>query len=106
MKTLLIVIALFFTCTVYASESFHFPLHKRTMTITWESDPVKINKAIKEYMIQNPNIAPIDGLALWKGNKCTIYTLEPQEDYDENMTLLGHETLHCFRGMFHEPVDE
>ena len=100
MKTLLITLLLLITVQTVEAKELEFPDHRNSMTIRWETDPVKIDKAIKKWQKKHP--APIEALALWKGNRCTIYALEPEEDYDDQMTLLGHEFTHCFKGSFHK----
>lgn len=99
MKTLLIILLLFIGVHAYA-DTLKYPDQRNTMTIYWESDPVKVQKAV--YKWNRKHNDDVEAVAFWKGNRCTIYALEPEYDMDWNMTLLGHEALHCFRGNFHK----
>ena len=84
------------------TQPFTFTTHKKSMSVTWVSDPETVRKAIEQYDKQNPGEGTTLAFAKWKGNRCTIYAYEPKMEGDENMVTLGHEMLHCFRGDYHE----
>lgn len=74
------------------------------MTIRWIRDETKIKDALLEYSKEYPLQEGMyyEGLAYWRGNRCTVYSFEPLDNYDTHaMMVLGHEMLHCFRGAFH-----
>lgn len=99
MKTLLIALLLLIGVQAHA-ETLKYPSHRNVMQIRWESDPVKVQKAVDEW--NHKHFDDVEAVAYWKGNRCTIYALEPDYDMDLKMILLGHEALHCFRGSFHK----
>lgn len=88
--------------TIY--EDYHPTMDKEVMQIRWERDPEKVQKALTKYEKKNYYWeGSLIALALWKGNKCTIYALEPDNQYDsEAIDTLGHEMLHCFKGEYHD----
>lgn len=73
-------------------------------TVIWVSDPVKVEKALREYEKEtNKEINTIVGLAEFTNKKCTIYAEAPKNMGDsEAFETLGHEMLHCFSGSYHD----
>lgn len=78
--------------------------------IQWVYDDNLINQKFEEYY--NETGKKISGLAVFSnsfdyGGKtttlCTIYAPLPTGENDkQSLIILGHETLHCFSGQFHE----
>lgn len=86
--------------TASVGEKLQFSTTTETMTVRWVSDPVEVRKVLDEYFAQTGKL-PV-GLSMIIGDNCVIYAFEPEYENDRYMQILGHESLHCFRGVFHE----
>lgn len=72
------------------------------VTIQWVSDDYEVDRAFGEY--NESTGKSVLGLAQpdIENGKCVIYAHVPKNEYDlKLLEALGHETLHCFAGQFH-----
>jgi len=87
------------------SDMYNWDIRPKTMRITWERDPVKVEKALRAYEKLNPQIVKsnhkVAGLAEIGKTTCKIYAPEPVMDRDYYSYIFAHEVSHCF-GMRHE----
>ena len=76
------------------------PMLENTILLTWSEDMEEANRISQE--IFGTDVIGLAGYNLETG-VCTIYAPMPKgEDDKDAMETLGHETLHCFVGNFHE----
>lgn len=78
-----------------------------SVSIEWISEPEIVNPILQaetERMgYKYHHVSGIADITYLSDNRCTIWALEPEDQYDEErMRTLGHEFLHCFKGQFHE----
>lgn len=71
-----------------------------TVTISWVTDEVAVEEKLLDY--EQRYGVKARALAYPFGDTCFIYSREPEYSTDGWVTTLGHETLHCFRGNWHE----
>lgn len=96
---------------IYGDPDYQRSYVQNEVEIRWVSDPLKVGVELAERTEQSINS---DGdsngstfgtayLSIRDTRKCTIYAYEPKNENDlKYIIILGHETLHCFRGEFHK----
>jgi len=92
---LLISLIMLTGCIIVPKINKSYENFEPKIMVTITTDFTEIRKAFK-----NPRI---QGLTIWIGDTCYIYTPPLRDVYDDkSMCIAGHELFHCIYGHFHD----